>query len=54
MLQVKDFIEGMGKSNVEVIRFVAITETMLKRFFSKNRNKIEEILIILKQGEKAK
>lgn len=50
--KIKDFISSMKNSDIEVNRINMVTESWLKRMLNKNKGKIEEILIVMKQGEK--
>ena len=50
--KISEFIEEMKKLNVDIMRLYAITENQIIRLLKKNGQKIEEILIISRQGEK--
>lgn len=51
---INDCIENCRKLDVEVIRIHSMTHNKLLSIFNKNGKKIEEILIVMKAGEKLK
>lgn len=43
------FIEIMGNRGLEVVKIQAMSEVMMKKFFGKNRNKILEVLVVMRK-----
>lgn len=49
MKATEKYIEIMEDMGLEVIRIQSMSETMMKRFFGKNRSRIEEVLVVMRK-----